>query len=181
MPTRILIAEDNVVVRTALRQLLNNAGDWEIMEVENGQQAVTQAQERKPNLIILDLVMPVMDGLVAARELSKLMPDVPMVMHTLHWSPQVELEAQKVGVRKVLPKADSRGLISSIHELLAAEPTASVTAAISETMPTTPPPPELTALPPITDSDSAKPAHGEKPEATKATGTDDIKESSPPT
>ena len=120
MPTRILIAEDNAVVRTALRQLLNNAGDWEIMEVANGQQAVTRAQEHKPNLIILDLVMPVMDGLVAARELSKLMPDVPMLMHTLHWSPQVEVEAQKVGVRKVVPKADSRVLISSIQELLAA-------------------------------------------------------------
>jgi CheY-like chemotaxis protein len=127
MPTRILIAEDNAVVRTAVRQLLENAGDWEIAEVENGQQAVTHAQERKPNLIILDLVMPVMDGLVAARELSKLMPDVPLVMHTLHWSPQVELEAQN------------------------------------------------------TDSDSAKEANADKPEAPKAAAPDDIKESSPPT
>ena len=181
MPTRILIAEDNAVVRAAMRQLLENAGDWEIVEVENGQQAVAQAQERKPNLIILDLVMPVMDGLVAARELSKLMPDVPMLMHTLHWSPQVELEAQKVGVRRVVRKADSRGLVSSIQELLPTEPPAAGSAAISETIPMTPPPPEVTALPPITDSDSAKAAQDDKAEAPKAAGPDDIKESSPPT
>ena len=53
--------------------------------------------------------MPVMDGLVAARELSRIMPGVPLLMHTLHWSPQVEIEAQKVGVRKVIAKADSKG------------------------------------------------------------------------
>ncbi len=179
MPTRILIAEDNAVVRTALRQLLENAGDWEIMEVANGQQAVTRAQEHKPNLIILDLVMPVMDGLVAARALSKLMPDVPMLMHTLHWSPQMELEAQKVGVRKVVPKADTRGLVSSIQELLAAALPATTITAISETMPTTPPP-EVTVLPPITDSDSAKPAHADQTEAPTTAGPDEIEKSSPP-
>lgn len=179
MPTRILIAEDNPVVRSALRQLLENAGDWEIIEVANGRQAVTQAQERKPNLIILDLVMPIMDGLVAARELSKIMPDVPMLMHTLHWSPQMELEAQKVGVRKVVPKADARGLVSSIQELLSAAPTATVKG-ISETVPAPQPPPEITALPPITDSESAKPAT-DTPGAPKATAPDDTKESSPPT
>jgi CheY-like chemotaxis protein len=58
---RILIAEDNPVVRTALRGLLQSAGPWEIVEVENGLEAVAKAQELRPNLILLDLVMPVMD------------------------------------------------------------------------------------------------------------------------
>jgi CheY-like chemotaxis protein len=95
---------------------------WEVIDAQNGQEAIAKAQELKPNLIVLDLVMPVLDGLAAARVLSKLMPDLPLLMHTMHWSPQVELEAQKVGVRKVLPKTDSRGLIAAIQQFLTAEP-----------------------------------------------------------
>ena len=92
---RILIAEDNPAVRTALRSLLQSAGPWEIVEVESGLEALAKAQELRPNLMILDRVMPVMDGLSAARQISKLLPEIPMLMHTMHWSPQIELEAQK--------------------------------------------------------------------------------------
>ena len=91
MPIRILIADDNPPVRTALRHLLESTGGWEVVDAENGQQAVAKAQELRPNVVILDLVMPVMDGLAAARELSKLLPGIPLLMHTLHWSPQVEI------------------------------------------------------------------------------------------
>jgi len=122
MPIRILIAEDNPAVRTTLHQLLESVDSWEVIDTQNGQEAIAKAQEFKPNLIILDLVMPVMDGLAAARMLSKLMPDLPLLMHTMHWSPQVELEAQKVGVRKVVPKTDSRGLIAAIQQFLITEP-----------------------------------------------------------
>src|SRR5437016_14202916 len=104
MPVQILIADDNPVVRPALRHLLDSIDSWEILDAENGQEAIAQARELRPNLIILDLVMPVMDGLTAAREISKLLPETPLLMHTLHWSPQLEWEAQKVGVRKMIPK-----------------------------------------------------------------------------
>ena len=119
---RILIAEDNPAVRTALRSLLQSAGPWEIVEVENGLEALAKAQELRPNLIILDLVMPVMDGLSAARQISKLLPEIPMLMHTMHWSPQIELEAQKVGVRHVVSKGDSRLLVSTVRQFLTPEP-----------------------------------------------------------
>jgi len=160
MPTRLLIADDNPVVRAALHRLLESAGDWEIVDAENGRQAIAKAQELSPNLIILDLVMPVMDGLVAARELSKLMPQTPLLMHTLHWSAQVEIEAQKVGVRKVVPKADSRGLVAAIRQCLSAEPTSlepqSVVAAPSDGSPSVALPntamPDLAALPPLLDA-----------------------------
>lgn len=118
MPSRILIAEDSPAVRSALRGLLESEGSWEIVDAENGQEAVAKAQEVKPNLIILDLVMPVMDGLVAARKLSSLLPDIPLIMHTMHWSPQVELEAQKAGVRKVVSKADSNLLVATVRHFL---------------------------------------------------------------
>ncbi len=120
MPARILIAEDNPTVRTALRSILQAAGPWEITEAANGQEAIAKAQEINPQLIILDLVMPVMDGLVAARQISKLLPDTPLLMHTMHWSSQVEVEAQKVGVRKVIPKSDTRLLISTVEQILLA-------------------------------------------------------------
>jgi CheY-like chemotaxis protein len=179
MPTRILIADDNPAVRTALRHLLENAGDWQIVDVENGQLAVAKAQELLPSVVLLDLVMPVMDGLDAARELSKLFPDLPLLMHTLHWSPQVELEAQKVGVRKVIPKADSKGLVFAIQQALPAEPPAAV-AALTETIPATLPPPEITALPHIA-SDSAEAASADEPESPSIAAPDEVPRSRPPT
>ncbi len=179
MPTRILIADDNPAVRTALRHLLENAGYWQIDDVENGQLAVAKAQELRPSIVLLDLVMPVMDGLAAARELSKLFPDLPLLMHTLHWSPQVELEAQKVGVRKVIPKADSKSLVSAIEQALAAEPPATV-GALTDSIPAMLPPPEITALPPI-DSDSAESASADEPESPSTAAPDEGPRSRPPT
>ena len=180
MPIQILVADDNPAVRSALRQLLESTGQGEVIEVENGREAVAKAQELKPNLIILDLVMPVMDGLAAARELSKLLPEIPLLMHTLHWSAQMEIEAQKVGVRRVVPKGDRKGLIAAIQQFLPAEAPAAV-AAISETLPANPPPPEITALPPITDSDSPAPTTADAPETPKAATQADAPEISPPT
>ena len=153
MPTRILIADDNLAVRTALRQLLESADHWEIIDVENGREAIAKAQELRPQLIVLDLVMPVMDGLAAARELSKLLPQIPLLMHTMHWSPQLQVEAQKVNVRKVVPKADSKGLISSIQELLTSE-SASTAVATSAALPVIATP-DVAALPPVTESAQA--------------------------
>lgn len=118
MPIRILIAEDNHSVRTAMRQVLENVGDWEIVEAENGQEAVAKAEELKPNLVILDLAMPRLDGLSAAREIAKILPDVPIMMHTLYFSEQVELEAGKFGVRKIVPKSDSNVLVSAVQDVL---------------------------------------------------------------
>jgi CheY-like chemotaxis protein len=129
MPVRILIAEDSPSVKNALRHLLEGAGPWEIVDVDNGKEAVAKAQELNPDLCILDLVMPVMDGLNAARQISKLLPNTPILMHTMHWSQQVEIEAQKVGVRKVVSKADSMLLISTVQQLLIPEPQPSITAA----------------------------------------------------
>jgi CheY-like chemotaxis protein len=119
LPIRILIADDNASVRAAMRQVLESAQDhWEIVEAENGNVAVAKAQEVRPDLIIVDLVMPVMDGLTAAREIAKLLPDIPILMHTLYSSPQVKLEAETVGVRKTVAKSDSNVLISAVEELL---------------------------------------------------------------
>jgi CheY-like chemotaxis protein len=168
---RILIAEDNPVVRTALRGLLQSAGPWEIVEVENGLEAVAKAQELRPNLIILDLVMPVIDGLSAARQISKLLPEIPMLMHTMHWSPQIELEAQKVGVRQVVSKADSKLLVSTVRQFLTPEPAPPLSIA-SATIPANILTPNVVPSPPLPEPGNA--ATPEKPDAPGSSDSEDI-------
>ena len=116
--TRILIADDTAAVRTALRKLLEGAHPCQVFEAEDGQQAISRALELRPDLIILDLAMPVMDGLTAAREISKVLPDTPILMYTMHWTPPLELAAQKSGVRKVVAKVRSDALLEAVRELL---------------------------------------------------------------
>jgi DNA-binding NarL/FixJ family response regulator len=120
MPALILISDDNPVFRKALRQVLESADHWEIVETADGEEALSKFQEFHPNLVVLDLAMPVKDGLSAAREISKLAPDIPIVLYTMHNSAQLELEAQKSGIRKVLSKSDSGQLITTIQKLLIA-------------------------------------------------------------
>lgn len=88
--------------------MLETRADWKVCgEAENGREAVTKAAELQPDLIILDLAMPVMDGLKAAREISKVMPAAAILMLTNHSSPELELAAKKSGVREVVSKESS--------------------------------------------------------------------------
>src|SRR5712692_444678 len=118
MPSRILIADDHDLMRCLIKREFEDHADWVCIEAENGEQAVVKATELKPNIIILDLMMPVIDGLTAAREIFKILPAVPIVIHTIHFSEQVKWEAQKIGVREVLPKADLASLVGAVEALL---------------------------------------------------------------
>jgi DNA-binding NarL/FixJ family response regulator len=122
MPSRILIADDHDLMRHLIKQEFEHHADWVCIEAENGQQAVVKAAELKPEIIILDWVMPVMDGLAAAREIVKTLPSVPIVIHTVHFSEQLKWEAKKIGVREVLPKADLASLVGVVEALLGKEP-----------------------------------------------------------
>jgi DNA-binding NarL/FixJ family response regulator len=120
MHSRILIADDHAGVRKMLKLIVETQTGWEVCgEAENGQEAVDMASDLRPNLIIMDLAMPVMDGIRASRAISTAMPAVPILMHTLHYSAELELEAKKVGVRRVLAKAEGGdALIGAISALL---------------------------------------------------------------
>src|ERR1700730_1821877 len=120
MPRRVLIADDSPLTRQTLRELLQTHG-WEICgEAENGVDAVRITAELRPDAVILDLAMPSMDGLTAARNISESLPAIPIVMHTLHSLPQLELEAKKNGVRCIVPKSESVRIISVLDELTSA-------------------------------------------------------------
>lgn len=114
MPVRILIVDDSAAVRTLLRRTLEVQPGWLVCgEAANGQEGVQLAQTTSPDLIVLDLSMPVMNGLDAARILSEKMPNVPVIMFTSFSTPHMESEMLSAGVAKVIPKS---GPISDLIE-----------------------------------------------------------------
>jgi CheY-like chemotaxis protein len=120
MPKTILIVDDNDTIRRALCQAFTRESDFEICgEAHDGQEAVEKAQILHPDLIILDLAMPVMNGLEAARALKNLMPSVPIAMFTFYAEPFVEKEARSAGVNEVVSKSEPISvLISKARSLL---------------------------------------------------------------
>jgi DNA-binding NarL/FixJ family response regulator len=106
MPPRILIVDDSPLVRNLLRQCFESEPGWRVSgEACNGQEGIEKAQNVHPNFIVLDLSMPVMNGLEAAKILSKLMPGVPMVMFTSFTTTNLESEALAVGIKRVIIKS----------------------------------------------------------------------------
>jgi DNA-binding NarL/FixJ family response regulator len=81
MPRTILIADDNPLIRKTLCEIFEAEEDYDICaEAANGQEAIDLALKHRPELIILDLSMPVMNGLEASRELKRIMPTVPITI-----------------------------------------------------------------------------------------------------
>ena len=156
MPSRILIADDNAVFRSALRKILLGVDHWDVIEALDGQEAISKAVENQPNLVILDLAMPIKDGLAAAREISQLLPNTPIVMCTMHMSPHVEAEAMRSGVRKVLSKSNSTLLIEAVRQFLEVPDTPAAANPVIDPIPPPAPVDGLTVSPAV----SATPAEG---------------------
>ena len=101
-----MIVDDHAVIRRMLRVAFE-AEDLEVSDAMDGAEGVRKAQELKPSLIILDLSMPVMNGLEAARALKLLMPHVPLLMFTNNAGAAIEREARSAGIFAVVSKSDS--------------------------------------------------------------------------
>ena len=105
---RVLLVDDNAVVRFFVRQLFESQPDFEISgEAENGTDAVEKAGTLRPDLIILDLIMPVMNGLDAAPLLKKLLPDTLIILFTQQEGVEVERLAQAAGIDAVVSKSQA--------------------------------------------------------------------------
>ncbi len=118
MSLRILVADDSQFARTGLRMLIESRPDCEICaEVTDGDQEVLQAIELRPDLVILDFSMPVLDGLHAAQKISKAVPTAQVVICTLFSSRELESEAMKFGVRVISKSEMSRSLLSTLDEI----------------------------------------------------------------
>jgi len=118
-PVRILLVDDSQLMRRCLRTLLEQQGSWQICgEACNGQEAVEKAQQAAPDVIVLDFQMPKMNGLDAAREIRRRSPDVPILMVTLHMSPQLEDQAKKIGIRGACDKGNINCVVEGVDTLL---------------------------------------------------------------
>jgi DNA-binding NarL/FixJ family response regulator len=106
----ILIVDDNALIRQTLRTYLEAKTDWRVCgEAENGRIAVDKVQELNPDVVILDLQMPIMNGLDAARLIAQSAPKTVIVMLTMHESAQLRTEARSAGVEDVISKCGTFG------------------------------------------------------------------------
>src|SRR5512142_198694 len=97
---RILIVDDNLFVRQQLRDLLASHPAWEVCgEGADGVDAVHKVQELSPDIVVMDLSMPVMNGLRATQEITARAPDVPIVMFSMYLSPHFTDSARAAGAR----------------------------------------------------------------------------------
>jgi CheY-like chemotaxis protein len=106
-----LIVDDNAFVRRALRQLLTRELAVEVYEAENGKEAIEKAQELRPDLIVLDLSMPVMNGLEAARAIKSVMPTVPLIMYSAFLNPFAKEEARSIGIAELVSKSEHASVL----------------------------------------------------------------------
>jgi DNA-binding NarL/FixJ family response regulator len=120
MPVRILIADDHEVVLQGIRMILQSRPDWEICgEASNGREAVQMAQQLRPDAIIMDITMPMTNGLVATREISSLGIRVPVLMFTMHNSRGLIESVQAAGGKGLVYKSvAARDLIEALEVLL---------------------------------------------------------------
>jgi two-component system response regulator NreC len=119
MPTRILLADDHVIFRQGLRSLLEQAGMAVIGEASDGQEALRIAHARRPDVAVLDIAMPHLNGLETARRLRETMPQTKSVVLTMHTEDPYVLEALQAGVvGYVLKTQAAMDLVQAIHEVL---------------------------------------------------------------
>ncbi len=116
---RILIVDDSKAVRDVIRTFLTNAGFQVCGEADNGLAAIEQAKGLKPDLILLDLSMPMMNGAETASVLKGMMPDVPLVLFTMYNEAVGKSLASAVGVDAVLSKPNGMSsLVECVRSLL---------------------------------------------------------------
>jgi DNA-binding NarL/FixJ family response regulator len=121
---RILIADDHAVVRTGVRALLSMNSQWQVCgEAVNGKEAVEKVQKLRPDLIVLDIAMPVMDGIEAAREIRRVAPAIKILILSLHDFHQLEVIARQAGADAFVRKEDAAtSLTKAIEGLVGGNP-----------------------------------------------------------
>jgi DNA-binding NarL/FixJ family response regulator len=108
VPIRVLVADDSELMRQQIRTTLEADRDIEICgEAENGREAVRKALELRPDLVLVDLKMPLMNGLQATKGIKMLMPNLPVLVFTLYDFHQIRIESEKAGADAFVPKADA--------------------------------------------------------------------------
>jgi DNA-binding NarL/FixJ family response regulator len=120
MPRSVLIVDDSHVVRKVMRDFLERRTDWNIGgEADDGEEAIQKAKELKPDLILLDFSMPNMNGIEAASELKKILPDVHIIVFTMFGDALGSTLSSAAGVDLVIPKAEGLTvLVEAVEHLM---------------------------------------------------------------
>jgi DNA-binding NarL/FixJ family response regulator len=104
---RILVADDHTAVRKGVCTLLSSRNDFKVCgEAEDGKEAIEKTRELEPDLIILDIAMPVLDGFSAIREIRKFMPDVSVLLLSMHRGKRAIQEAKLLGAHGFVSKVN---------------------------------------------------------------------------
>ena len=121
---RILVADDHALMRRGIKTLLESHAGWEICgEAHTGRDAVAKAETLKPDIVILDISMPDLNGLDAAKRIRKILPDSEVLILSIHYSEQLIRETVKAGVRGYIVKSDSdRDLVIAVENLAIHKP-----------------------------------------------------------
>ncbi len=118
MALQIILADDHTIVRQGFKAILEREGFKVVGEASNGHEAVLRSRELHPDVAVLDLTMPLMNGIGAAREIVRENSKIKIVLLTMHTEEQYVLEALRVGVRGyVLKSRASNELVQAIHDV----------------------------------------------------------------
>ncbi len=114
----ILVVDDSDFMRLKCRQLLAGEG-FSVVEAGNGQEAVEKYQEHKPDLVMMDITMPVMDGITAVKEIRKINPDAKIVMCSALGQQAAVMEAVKAGAKDFIVKPfQPDRVVSAVRKIL---------------------------------------------------------------
>jgi DNA-binding NarL/FixJ family response regulator len=118
-PVRILMADDHEIVREGLRALIENQPGWEICgEASTGREAVTLAGQLKPDVVIMDVGMPELNGLDASRQIKRVLPEVEVLIFTANETEEIVRQIFQAGARGYLLKSEAnKHLIPAIEML----------------------------------------------------------------
>src|SRR5215472_10802804 len=117
MKIRILLADDHTILRAGLKMMLNAQPDMEVVgEAQDGRQAVEETQKLQPDIVLMDITMPDVNGIEATRQIKRLTPDIKILILTMHEHDEYVFQALQVGASGyMLKEAADTELITAIH------------------------------------------------------------------
>jgi DNA-binding NarL/FixJ family response regulator len=119
MDLRLLVVDDSETTRRILRLLLGSRLNWTVCgEADGGRSGVKKFEQLKPDVVILDLAMPDMDGIQAAKLMAKVDPKIPIILFTLLGIEGLEPLAKEAGISVIVPKTEAWNLLGSIESLV---------------------------------------------------------------
>jgi DNA-binding NarL/FixJ family response regulator len=119
MPKTILVADDSALVRKGLSVMFEFEKDYALCpQAVNGEEAIRLAKEHKPDLIVLDFQMPLMNGIEAAYELKRIMPDIPIILFTQHAGTLQSATGRSSPIDLVVAKSGAVHIVDHIRSLI---------------------------------------------------------------